>query len=118
MNKPSTIRENVESMFSEPRKKQRKSPNPAEQPEAAPETRKPAGPSRNERSRIGSAPKYTSLAVDAALYEKLREIARLNGLTYSDLVNAAMRKFIELYEEKHGPVVPPRESKISADSLV
>lgn len=118
MSKPTNIRDNVETMFNEPRRKQPKKPAPVEQTESAAEPRKGSAPARPARGRIGSAPKYTSLAVDASLYEKLREIARINGLTYSDLVNAAMRKYIELYEEKYGPVEPPRESRISADSLI
>lgn len=61
---------------------------------------------------------YTSLALDNDLYEKIREIARRNGLPYKDLVNAAMRKYIDLYEAKHGAIVVPRESNISADSLI
>jgi predicted DNA-binding ribbon-helix-helix protein len=60
----------------------------------------------------------TSLSVDTELYDVLREIARRNGLPYKDLINACIRKYIELYEAKNGPVVLPRESRISADSLV
>ena len=60
----------------------------------------------------------TSLSIDMELYDVMREIARRNGLPYKDLINASIRKYIELYEAKNGPVVLPRESRNSADSLV
>lgn len=61
---------------------------------------------------------YTSLALEIDAYEKIRQIASLNGLPYRDIINAALRKYVELYEAKHGPVQTPRESNISADSLI
>ena len=62
--------------------------------------------------------RYTSLYLDSDLYEQVRQIAKRNSLSYSEIINAAMRKYIELYEAKNGPIVPVRESKISADSIV
>lgn len=61
---------------------------------------------------------YTSLALNLDLYNKVREIARRNALPYRDIINAAISKYIELYEAKNGVIKTPRESKISADSLI
>lgn len=68
--------------------------------------------------RVTESYTYTSLALDDELYEKIREIARRNSLPYRDIINAALRKFIELYELKNGKISTSRESRISADSLV
>lgn len=77
--------------------------------------RKGAG---NAESRLGDARTYTSLRINAEQYEKLREIARRNGLPYCDLIDAAIRRFVEQYEVKHGQVEVSRESHISAESLI
>lgn len=89
-----------------------------------------SGQERERRSRTGRRPAadnsrrvtesytYTSLALDDELYEKIREIARRNSLPYRDIINASLRKFIELYELKNGKISTSRESRISADSLV
>lgn len=61
---------------------------------------------------------FTSLSLDVELYEKIREIARVNKLQYNEILDSAMRKYIELYEVKNGPVEIVRESNISADSLI
>ena len=61
---------------------------------------------------------YTSLALDADLYEKIRQIADANGLIYRDVINAALELYIERYEAKNGPVETLQESKISAKSLI
>ncbi len=80
---------------------------------------KPGRPARGDnRERAKSVHCYTSLMLEKLPYEKLREIARINGLSYKDLVNASIRKFVELYEAKHGPVETSRESNISAESLI
>lgn len=71
-----------------------------------------------DRERLTANRTYTSLSLDSESYSKIREIARINGLPYKDLIDAAMRKFVELYEERHGPVVISGEPRISADSLV
>ncbi len=68
--------------------------------------------------RVTESYTYTSLALDDNLYEKIREIARRNSLPYRDIINAALRKYIELYEAKNGPLSTSRESRISADSLI
>ena len=85
------------------------------QPFAGRPGRPPRGDTR-VRSRESSC--YTSLYLEREPYEKIREIARINGLSNKDLLNAAIRKYVKLYEAKHGPVEIQRESKISADSLV
>lgn len=73
----------------------------------------------NSEARKGSQTyTYTSLALDDELYAKIRRIADDNSLPYRDIVNAAFRKYVELYEAKHGPVQTPRESHISADALI
>lgn len=59
----------------------------------------------------------TSLVVDKSLYNQICQIAVANGLNYKDVLNAAMRLYIEKYEKKHGPITP-RESNISADDLI
>lgn len=81
--------------------------------------------SRSGRKRVGDTSarltdsyEYTSLALDVNLYEKIREIGKRNGLPYRDIVNAALRKYIELYEDKNGPVTVSGEAKISAESLI
>lgn len=80
---------------------------------------RPGRPTRGDtRVRAHESSVYTSLYLNRENYEKLREIARINGLTNKDLLDAAIRKYIELYEEKYGPVEVARESRISADSLV
>ena len=73
---------------------------------------------RAAAERIGHAYNYTSLHIEPGVYEQLREIARRNRLTYTEVVNAAFRKYVELYEARHGSLETPRESNISADSLV
>lgn len=95
---------------------------PADKPVSAQELerrsrvgRKSAG---STESRLGDARTYTSLRINAEQYEKLREIARRNGLPYCDLIDAAIRKFVEQYEAKHGQVEVSRESHISAESLI
>lgn len=80
---------------------------------------KPGRPARGEiRQNTQNELCYTSLVLEKEPYEKIREIARANGLSYKDLVSAAIRKFVELYEAKHGPIQTSRESKISAESLI
>lgn len=75
-------------------------------------------PSWDKSPRLKDTYQFTSLALNAEVYEKIREIATLNGLPYRDIVNAALNKYVEMYEAKHGPLETARESKISADSLV
>ena len=75
-------------------------------------------PTSDNSPRVTDTYAYTSLALHNETYEKIREIARRNGLPNRDLVNAALRKYVELYEAKNGPIEPSRESKISADSLI
>ena len=74
--------------------------------------------SGDDRIRLSEQTMYTSLAIDKDLYAKLRQIATINNLPYKDLLNAAIKKYIQLYEAKYGPVTSPRESKITADSLI
>ena len=71
----------------------------------------------DNRPRMLETNKRTSLTVDKDLYATLCQIAYDNGLSIKDVMNAALRKYISLYEAKHGPVTR-RESHISADSLV
>jgi hypothetical protein len=71
----------------------------------------------DNRPRMLETNKRTSLTVDKELYATLCQIAYDNGLSIKDVMNAALRKYISLYEAKHGPVTL-RESHISADSLV
>lgn len=59
----------------------------------------------------------TSLTLDRVTYNKICAVARLNGLSYRELVDAIFAKWVETYEQKHGPITA-RESKISADELV
>ena len=68
--------------------------------------------------RLTDSYNYTSLALNEEIYKKIREIAVRNALPIRDIVNAALSKYVELYEAKHGPITPSRESHISADSLV
>lgn len=80
---------------------------------------RPGRPSREEgRIRAHEKACYTSLYLDREAYEKLREIARRNGLSNKELLDAAIKKYVELYEAKHGPVETSRESNISAESLI
>lgn len=71
----------------------------------------------DNRPRMLETNKRTSLTVDKELYGTLCQIAYDNGLNIKDVMNAALRKYISLYEAKHGPVTR-RESRISADSLI
>lgn len=82
--------------------------------------RERAGRHKNgdDREKLTANNMYTSLAIDKDLYAKIRIIAQVNGLPYKDLLNAALSKYIELYEKKHGPVTTSRESNISAESLI
>ena len=75
-------------------------------------------PSWDKSKRLKEQSSYTSLSLDGELYDKIREIARVNALPYKDIVNAALAKYIELYEAKNGPIIMPRESNISAASLI
>ena len=70
------------------------------------------------RPRATQAYNYTSLALDLDLYEKIRQIAIRNGLPYRDIVNAAMKLYIDRYEAKNGVIETSRESRISAMDLV
>lgn len=83
--------------------------------EAATEHKRPGRKSRLEK--IGYNDFRTSLNIDRNLYKLMNQIAVTNGLTCKDVMNAAMRLYIELYEKKHGPLTS-RESKISADDLI
>lgn len=75
-------------------------------------------PGRKSRMEdVSGGEQRTSLVIDKRLYQQINQIAVLNGLTYKDVMNAAMRNFIEKYEEKHGPLTQ-RESSISADELI
>lgn len=89
-----------------------------EHPESAPEPVRTAPGNRTASARIGRKYNYTTLYVEPAVYEQLREIARRHRLNYNEIVNAAFRKYVELYEARHGSLQTPRESNISADSLV
>ena len=73
-----------------------------------------------KRSRMENATANdyrTSLVIDKFLYQQIVQIAGTNGLSIKDVMNAAMRAYIERYEAKHGPITPP-ESSISADELI
>lgn len=69
------------------------------------------------RERLSATRKTTTLSIEKGLYSKIGEIALLNGLNISEVVNGALRNYIKLYEKKHGEITP-RESNISADSLI
>lgn len=69
------------------------------------------------RERLSATRKTTTLSIEKELYGKISEIALLNGLNISEVVNGALRNYIMLYEKKHGEITP-RESNISADSLI
>jgi len=75
-------------------------------------------PSGDTRERLTDDRMYTSLSLDEDAYTKIRLIARLNGQPYRDLVNATLRKYVELYEKRHGPVEQVKKPEISADSLI
>lgn len=85
-----------------------------EQSSAAP-VKMPVKKTRIEN--VSSNDQRTSLVIDKYLYRQIVQIAMDNGLTNKDVMNAAMRSFIERYEEKHGPLTLP-ESNISADELI
>lgn len=75
-------------------------------------------PGRKARlEKIGYNDFRTSLNIDRNLYQSINQIAVCNGLTCKDVMNAAMRLYIEQYEKKNGPLTP-RQSKISADELI
>lgn len=59
----------------------------------------------------------TSLTVDKVKYDKIKHIALANGLNINEILDAAMELYINVYEENNGPITP-RESRISAISLV
>ena len=77
--------------------------------------KKPVAKTRMEN--ITANDQRTSLVIDKHLYRKIVQIAMDNGFSNKDVMNAAMRSFIERYEEKYGPITLP-ESKISADELI
>lgn len=74
--------------------------------------------SGDSRPRLTNNYQFTSFAVDREQYELIREIARRHGLSYKEVVDAAFKKYIELYEAKNGPIKIVRESNIRADDLV
>jgi hypothetical protein len=83
-------------------------------------TKHPVGrrPKGDTRPRATDAYAYTSLALDMDAYEKIRQIAIRNGFAIREIVNSALRLYIGAYEAKHGEIISPRESRISADSLI
>lgn len=114
--------ENVGSIFSGKRSQNKKAPVPSKAGREQTENVK-AAPARTPEADSGkkgptARRTYTSLMLDMELYNKIREIAKINRLPYNELMDSAMRKFIELYEAKNGPVDLAGESNISADSLI
>lgn len=59
----------------------------------------------------------TSMIVNVELGAKLKEIAFREGLTEKDVLEAAMRKAVESYEEKNGKIVPTDRDKLTAKGL-
>lgn len=49
--------------------------------------------------------------VNTTLQAKLQEIARSNNLTFKEVLEQAMEKAVQAYEEKHGEVVVPSATK-------
>ena len=82
------------------------------------ESTEKAGSPMYKANKLKKKFRYTSLYLDSDLYEQVREIAKHNSLSYTEVIKAAMRKYVELYDAKNGPIEPVRESKISADSIV
>lgn len=58
-----------------------------------------------------------TIKIEKEIYEKIVSISDHNGITIKDIVNASLRNYISKYEKNHGPVTP-RESNISAESLI
>ncbi|MCC8119497.1 MAG: hypothetical protein LIP09_12235 [Bacteroidales bacterium] len=81
--------------------------------EELPVEEKPAKPSKK-------ATKATiATAIDGALMEKLRGISLKEGVTLKDIYELAFSRFIQAYEEKHGPIKPrkPRKKGSISDLL-
>lgn len=62
-----------------------------------------------------SAKARINVLVPASLDGKLRGLSEKEGLTLSEIVNEALRTFINAYENKYGDI-PPREQKRSHKS--
>ena len=46
----------------------------------------------------------TSLQLETDQYEKVKTIARENGMNINEVVHAALKGYISRYEEKYGPI--------------
>lgn len=71
----------------------------------------------NGRDSLTTQFRRTSLMVNKELYKKISTIASINSLSVSEVINASLKLYITMYENKHGEITP-RESNISADSLI
>lgn len=59
----------------------------------------------NQRS-IPEGKKSVTFNIDLAQLERVKDLAFKEGVTDSDIYNAAVKKFIELYEKKNGKIKP------------
>ena len=96
----------------EPIRKKRQEPLPATD---LTEEKRPGRQSRPENRMVKEI--RTSLVINRNLYQVINQIAIMNNLTIKEVMNAAMKLYIDRYEQKNGPITS-RESKISADELI
>lgn len=111
------MKNGLENLLSQNKTSKKKDKRPSRMMEVQdePKSNRPGRKSRMEQ--ITSNEMRTSLVIDRFLYQQMCQIAVSNNLTYKDVMNAAMRNYIERYEKKHGPITV-QESNISADDLI
>lgn len=63
----------------------------------------------NERGELTNGYTRTSLILNIAKRDKIKEIAFRETLTMKEIFEVAMDKVIEAYEEKHGEIIPKPE---------
>lgn len=71
----------------------------------------------SQQTRLGNSEIARTVKIDRELYDKVIHIADSNIVNIKDIVNVALRNYVERYEQKHGTITL-RESNISAESLI
>lgn len=71
----------------------------------------------SQQTKLGNSEVARTVKIDRELYDKIIHIADSNIVNIKDIVNVALRNYVEKYEQKHGTITL-RESNISAESLI
>ena len=51
----------------------------------------------------------TGLRLEEGLYEKLKTLSNIEGRSLNNLVEYITRRYVENYEEQHGPILPHQD---------